>query len=296
MAQQGIPEEQLQQFAQQAEEMRKAYQDSALQYAENMQKQLIDDWENYEGQKTVQMGYRECSKLGNFVVRSEWDGTKIENEICDLQTIFPAPGVNRIKDHKKDVFIYAPIVTVEEIQRKYGVDELDESSVGDFKNGTFKPSATGWSASIAAAVQTARQKLQPNSTNPASGYALLIHAYMPDRTEIEYEDYQYDDKGIRKYREDGVPETKKEKRQKFTTGYKRVTIVKDHEGWILEESENGTREASPPFLEMVNFEQANDFFGVSDLKMIQDPMGRINQSVSNLHDNLRLTGNDLFRC
>jgi len=61
----------------------------------------------------------------------------------------------------------------------------------------------------------------------------------------------------------------------------------------LDESPNRYKDGLPPFLEIKNNSQPNDFYGISDMCMIEDLVTRVNMSASNLNDNLRLTGNPI---
>lgn len=282
-----------------AKDIFQSYKDIVTGYAQKIQKELIKDWKESRMQSYGKQGYRENTKTGNFVLKSTWDSKKqrMINIACDIRTIFPTPGVYTIKGHTDDPFIYAPIMSVEKVRRTYNIEEIDEDAIGDYdEKGLFSYNATqGWMADIKATLKTAVEKLTSKDGEKSSGSCVVLECYMPDnKSTTEYYDNEYNEDGTKRLDDAGNEIKAKKSRQKFASGYKIVTIVEGHQDWILDERENLYKDGLPPFPEMRNCEQANDFYGVSDIYMVSDLIYRININASNIQDNSDLTGNPIL--
>jgi len=287
-----------------AEEEFNKYRDKCTGYAQKMQTQLTSDWGESKMPEYNRQAYRANCIYGNAVIKSSWDSQtkKIVNNICDIRTIFPTPGINTIAEHINNPFIYASLMPVSEVMRIYNIDKIDPDAIGEYdqKSGTLNFSSnikTGWMASIGAAIKTTYTGLfrreGEKDKKLVEGYCQVIECYMPDYSEEEYDDYIYDDNGIKQYDDEGKLKTVNKKRKKFASGHKIVTIIKDNPGWILAEEENRYKDGLPNFFELKNNTQPNDFFGISDITIAEDIIDRINVGASNINDNLRLHGNPI---
>lgn len=302
----GVKQIQEEEAKKQAQEAFDQYRDKCAGFAQKMQKQLINDWEDSGMPEYNRQMYRNNGIFGNALVKSSWDSTKkrFVNTVCDIRTIFPTPGINTVKEHVNSPFIYAPVMPVSEVMRIYGVDNIEPDAIGEYdnSNGTLKFSATmktGWVAQISASIKTSytgmfnkRRVDEVQGKKLREGYCQVIECYMPDGTEEEYQDYLYEKDGSKIF-EDGKPKVENKKRKKFASGYKIVTIVKNNPGWILAETENKYEDGLPNFFEIKNNAQSGDFYGISDITMIEDPIDRINVLSSNINDNIRLHGNPI---
>lgn len=282
------------------------YKKECANYAQQMQKQLINDWKNTNMPELNRQMYRSACVYGTAVMKSVWDSRqkKMINTICDIRTIFPTPGITRIKDHVHNPFIYATVMSVDEIKRTYNIEYIEPDAIGDYDatSGTLKyayGTTTGWSAVMTSAIKSVTSILNKKGDDKPKeekkdGYCLVIECYMPaEDMDENYEDNDYDEKGARKVDANGNPVKITKTRKKFPNGHKIVTVIKNNPDWILDESPNKYKDGLPPFPEIKNNSQPNDFYGISDMCMIEDLVTRVNMSASNLNDNLRLTGNPI---
>jgi len=301
--QEGSQEEQSHQAA---EDALKEYRDHCTTFAQKMQRQLIDDWNDSGMPEYNRQMYRQNGYIGNAIVKSVWDSksNKITNTICDIRTIFPTPGIDTIKGHVHSPFIYAPVMPLSDVRRIYGIDNIEPDAIGEYDsgNGTIKYSSdtkTGWLSVVNAAMKTAyntvfkRNKDEIQGNKVVEGYCQVYECYMPDDSEEEYQDYLYDKDGTKIKDADGSDKVKTKIRNKYSTGHKVVTVIKNNPDWIIAEEPNNYKYGLPPFFEIKNNAQANDFYGISDLEMLPDIISCINLSASNFNDNLRLHGNPI---
>ena len=106
----------------------------ASEYSQKMQRQLVDNWSDDKMQPKARMTYREKTKTGTVFIKSVFDfeSRKIKNEICDLTTIYPSPNISTIEKHTTEPFIYAPILSLGEVEKQYGINanEIEEGAIG----------------------------------------------------------------------------------------------------------------------------------------------------------------------
>ena len=276
-----------------ANEAMEALQTKLNDYAEKLQRQLIDTFKSGSLFAKLRIGYREKGIAGTFIMKSVFDPERktIINEPVDYTTIFPSPNCDSIEAHSEsgEPFCYAPIVSSKKIKKQYKIDELEYNALGDLddtKKFRFR-SEIGFAAKTQAVIK----QILGATTKDKDGYCLLIECYMPDdNSEIEFQDNLYNEDGQKVYEDDGItPKNETKKRKQFPSGFKRVTVVKGHKDWILDEVDNPY--GYPPFVMTKNAEQLGDFWGISDIQVVEDLIIRLNISSSNVHDNLRLTGN-----
>jgi len=275
--------------ASQADEAMEVFREKLDAYADKTQRELLSTFKKTDMASKMRMGYREKGKTGSFIMKSVLAANgEIINQPVDYTTIFPSPNCDSIEAHTEqgEPFCYAPIVSTRRIKKKYNIDHLHPKSVGDYdEDRKFKfRHETGF----AAAVMTRIKNAVTGEEKTKEGYGLLIECYMPDDSEVDFEDYVYGEDGEKIYEGDEA-KTEKKKRKKFPSGRKIVTIVKGHQNWILAEEE--CKYPTPPFIMTKNAEQLGDFFGITDIQMVEDLIMRLNISASNVNDNLRLTGN-----
>ena len=277
-----------------AEELYEKLKERASEVAKKMQRQLVRTWTDTKMQPKTRMGYREKGKTGIMFVKSVYDEEKkdIINTLVDMTTQFPSPNVPSIEEHTNEPYIYGPIISVSKAKRLYGIDSLEEGATGEYEKLTqYENTEHGFSARARAAV---KRFFHGETGTGRGGYCQPLECYMPASNEmmdVEDEDYKKDENGRMVFDEDEKVKTEKVKKTvpRFPSGYKRVTIIKGHKDWILEEVDNPYKR--PPFFESRNIPQAGDFFGISEIKNIEDLIMRMCNSASNLNDNLRITGN-----
>jgi len=283
------------------------YRNQCTIFAQKMQRQLIKDWNESGMPEYNRQMYRNNGICGNSIIKSVWDSDKNEivNTVCDIRTIFPTPGINKIKEHINSPFIYAPVMPISEVMRIYGVNQIEPDSIGEYDSNTGQIKfsygmKTGWAATISASLRTAytgifrkRDKDELQGEKLKEGYCQVIECYMPDDSEEEYQDYVYDEDGAKTKDDNGDEKLDTKIRKVFHSGHKIVTIIKNNPDWILEEIDNPYKDGLPPFFELKNNAQANDFYGISDIYMMEDLIDRINVSASNINDNLRMHGNPI---
>jgi hypothetical protein len=263
----------------------------ATNYSKNIQKLLVKTWLDLKMQAISRMIFREKGKTSLGTIKSLYnpETKQIDVEICDITTLFPSPGINRIADHIDEPFIYRVVMSTEKVKRLYDVEDIKDSAIGDvdaFKVFEVK-NDVGAIAALAANIKAWAEKLLPAKKNKG-GHCCVVECYMPDYEEIEYEENEYQEDGSKKI-VDGKEVTIQKTRKKYASGHKRVTIIEGHDGWVIEESENIY--VRPPFYKNRNYQQAGDFYGMSEIQMIEDLIMKINISAANVHDNLRLAGN-----
>ena len=261
-------------------------------YADKLQREIVKTFKDTDMFAKMRMGYREKGTTGFFILKSVFDPErkKIVNEPVDYTTIYPSPNCDNIESHTEmgEPFCYAPIVSTKWIKKRFNIEHIESEAIGEYdeqRKFKFKHEF-----GLGAKIQTLFKRVLASGAKEKEGYVLAIECYMPaDPNEMgEFDDYVYDDDGRVLYEED-KPKTEKKQRAKFTRGQKRVTIVKGHKDWILEEVENVY--PNPPFIMTKNAEQLGDFWGITDIQMVEDLIMRLDISASNVHDNLRLTGN-----
>jgi hypothetical protein len=259
-------------------------------YAEKIQRELIAVWNDTKMQKKQRIGYRENGKTGNMFFKSEFDPKekKWKNINIDLSTIYPAPNIESIEAHvdAEEPFIFAPVMTVDKVKKRYGVTKLDEGSLGSYDDLKTFSYETSFLNKVKAGIKA---KLEQMGNNVKGTHVILIECYMPDNAESEVDVTDYNEKGAKKLDEEGNEIKKKVTRKNFESGFKRVAIVLDHKDWILEEVENKFKR--PPIFGTVNYQQVGGFYGISEIQNIEDLITIMNVSASNFNDNLRYTGN-----
>lgn len=257
-------------------------------YADKLQRELVKTFKDTDMFSKMRMGYREKGTTGNFVLKSVYDPTqkKIINEPIDYSAIYPSPNCDNIESHTTmgEPFCYAPIVSTKLVKKRYGIEFIESEAIGEYDEA--KKFKYRHQIGMGAKIQTFFKRVLESGVKDKEGYVLPIECYMPSDEEVEFDDYVYDDDGQLLYESEDKPKTEKKKR---SIKSKRVTIIKGHKDWIVEEVEN--LYPSPPFMMTKNAEQLGDFWGVTDIQMVEDLIMRLDISASNVHDNLRLTGN-----
>ena len=292
-------ESQDEQLAEQANNIYEQMKSEMSEYTAKMQRQMIEDWHDWEMPNKLRMLTRDKFKIGNAFIKSEYipgDKEKIENTICDSTTIYPSPNCDTIESHKFEPFIYAPILSVKEVEEKYGIpsDAIKESALGVFAElKQYQTTTSGFSAKVMAWGKSFFER------GKSGKHVIILECYMPANMEEEIEEYERDDyerndTGELRYDENNktIPIKIPDQRPLFPSGYKRVTIILGHSNWIVEEIDNPYK--LPPFFEMKNFAQAGDFYGISDIQNIEDMIMRIDRNSSDVYDSARLTGNPIL--
>jgi len=265
-------------------------------YTSKLQREMVQKWVKLKMQGKMRQLYREKAKTGTVLMKIVFDPAKkkINNTICDLTTIYPHPDCASVEYHTIEPFIYAPILSLERIENMYNIpkDAIPDEAIVETNDRLVlaEDTETGASASLWGAI-----KRMFAGKKKRHKYCIVLECYMPANS-ADYEEYKdsvpvEDDNGKFTYDENNEP-VKKEvtrKKKKFASGYKRVTVILNHEDWIIDEADNVYQR--PPFFELRNFQQSGDFWGISELQMVEELMMKMNVSASNINDNLRLTGN-----
>lgn len=282
----------------QANQAYEALKEEASEYASKMQRQIVDDWRESGMQEINRMLYREKKKTGIMIMKSEYDPetNKPKNTKCHITTIFPSPNVESIEAHKYEPFIFAPIVSIKEVEARYGIDAdaISEDALGVFEKLQQRGGmTTGFGSRVKAAIANVFKKDKSNQ------YVVLLECYMPadsdkDVEEYDKDDYAKDENGDLRYSEtnEPIPEKVKETRPTFPSGFKRVTVILNHPGWIIEESDNPYKR--PPFFASRGYAQAENFWGISELQNVEDLIMRLNRGASDVYDNLIYTGHPIL--
>ena len=264
------------------------------EYGQAMQRELVKIWKTTEMHSKNQKLFRECGKVGIACLKSVYDSAKkeIKNEECDLASLFPSPNVDSIPAHaeKREPFIYAVVMSVDQVRKKYGVEAIDEAAIGEHDDHkVFKHKTAGYRERIYAAVKSA---LEFTKKEKDGTHVIVLECYVPDdETKIDVDIPEFDDDGVVIRDENGNEKTRKEPRKKFASGFKVVTVIVNHHDWIIAEHENLYENGRPPFFPMVNYPQLGSFYGISEIKNIADLIMRVNNSLSNIDQNLKYTGN-----
>ena len=283
---------------------------AANEYAKKVQRELITIWHDTRMMGKLRTGFRENGIKGTYIHRSLYDKDKHEwqETVCDMLSIIPNPTAFDMEGCYKSWFIYAPVMSVQDIYKRYGVwvepESQDEAELGQYV-GMLKKGVRG--------VQRVLNNSFGNDSSTKdkrTGFAVLIECWMADG-EAEMEEVlvnEYDDDGSRievagskQYESTGngqeqieVPGSAKYKkksvqRRKYPNG-KVVTIARGDKNRILEVKTNSYGPRFP-FMRTVNYERAGDFYGTSEGKNIEDQNLMLNQIISNVNDNARFTGN-----
>jgi len=264
----------------------------ANDYTTKIQRECISIWQKTRMMAKLRMGFREHGIKGTWMLRSLYDpeDNTFQNTVCDLLSIIPNPTAFSMADCYKSWFIYAPVKSVKDVYKKYGVwvepESQDEAELGQYI-GMLKKGVRGVQRVLNYAFGG-----DDSTVDKKSGFVVLIEYWMADG-EQEMEEYEVEDRdedGVTIKNDDGSKKMKPGgKRAKYPHG-KVVTIARNQPGLILAEKPNSYGPRFP-FFRTVNYERAGDFFGTSEGKNIEDQMLMNNQSISNINDNIRYTAN-----
>ncbi len=247
-------------------------------YAEQIQRELINIWRDTKMDIKIQEAYREHGVKGKHLTKSIYDPDEgeFDNEIKDIFTIFPDPFKDSVEEASKSWFIDASIVSVRDFKKEYGIDVEPEGDLNEYtRSYTYRK-------------QTGESEVVTEEGDKREGHVLVIEHYSPDVTEEEYEDYEYDDDGLKK--KDKNDEYLKQIKTRLKYPYGRVvTIVRNLDARIIRDSANPY--SLLPYFETTNYKRAGDFWGMSEGKQVEAHIRMKNQILSNINDNIRLTGN-----
>lgn len=285
------------------EEFETEIKDRANKYGHGLQAEMIKQWRQDGLQKLMRCVYRTKGIAGTDFVNIEFDGQKIITEVCGIYHIFPTPGIFSIREHTRDPFIYAPIMTVSKAKEKYGLEDIGKGAVNSQKELSkelHENLGTGGIIRSAINFGNAMRKKASGEKSADDDSCIPLRCYMPagDETE-EYEDEELvlDDNGEIVYgTENDVVEkqTVTKTRLKFPSGYKCVVIIYGHKNWIVKEYDcpyAPYEKPQPPFVRIAGYLPYDDFWGVSEIKQIENIIAQICLVVSNLSDVIRKTGN-----
>lgn len=278
----------------------------ANDYAKQIQRECVSIWQSTKMMNKIRSGFREHGIKGTFMFRSLYDlkTEKFQNTVCDILSIVPNPSAFSMEDCYKTWFCYAPVVSVEEVHKRFGVwvdaESEDEADLGQYI-GMLKKGVRG-------VQKVLNHTFGGDSHDKRSGFVVLIEQWMSDDSMEDYEDYEYNADGTRipidgskEYEATGNGKEQVEiegsekykmktnKRRKYEHG-RVVTIVRNKKDLIMSEKPNGYGPRFP-FFRTVNYERAGDFYGISEGKNIEDQNLMANQSISNINDNIRFTAN-----
>lgn len=263
----------------------------ANEYATKIQRECVSIWHKTRMMAKIRTGFREHGIKGTWMLRSLYDPEEntFQNTGCDLLSIIPNPTAFNMRDCYDSWFIYAPVMSVKEAYKKYGVwlepESQDEAELGQHI-GMLKKGVRGVQKVLNYAFGG------DNSTQDKKrGFVVLIECWMADQEqEMETVDLEErDEDGVTILDEAGKKKTRPKERRKYPNG-KVVTIARNTPGTILAEKPNSYGKRFP-FFRTVNYERDGDFYGTSEGKNIEDQMLMNNQSISNINDNIRYTAN-----
>jgi hypothetical protein len=275
----------------------------ASSFADGMTKELVKHWKHKNMQYVIREMYRKKGVAGTWFLKTWFDGEKKE-ELCDIQSIFPSPGVNSIPDHKTEAFIYAPIITARKAKLDFGIEELEPNALNSLgglrKERNPETGVSHWMTQAMTVGRSVIDKLTGKSITEDNGFVMPIYCYMPanddDFLEVKEEKPVVTDGEVKVNLEAGAVEKEEvvNRQDKFPSGYKCVTILFGHQDWIVSEEDcpyapHGFPQ--PPFVRMAGYLPSDDFWGVSEIKQIGDLISQVCLSASNLSDVLRFTGN-----
>lgn len=287
--------EENEEIAEQAQVALDIFRDRLNEYGDSVQREIISILKENKMLYKAQELYREKSKHGDGCLRSELNSEtqKWTTEICDATTIFPAPSINTIEDHPKhkEPFIYATVMTVAKAMQEFNLDAIDKAAIGEHTNDNLFKVKTTYTEKVKAAIRSA-----VDSKSQLKEYVYVIRCYMPDfeEEEIEVDMPVYDEDGKSKLDDNGEQITEKVNRRKYSTGFKVVTVIKDHQDYVVAEKENLYKDGIPPFRKIKNYAQANSFFGVSEFKHIEDFIIHASALLSAAQDNQKYFGNPML--
>ncbi|MCP4493192.1 MAG: hypothetical protein GY820_38710 [Gammaproteobacteria bacterium] len=279
----------------QAEKMLEGLKERMNEYSASQQRELVDIWKRTGMHGKSQRLYREMGKTGDGILKSVFDQetNEFKNIETDLMSHYPSPNCDSIAAHadEKEPYIFATVMSVDRVREIYGIDGIDKAAIGEHDElKIFKHSTAGYRARIQAAVKSA---LSFGKQENQGNHVIVLECYMPDdgQATVDIDLPDFGDDEIQKVDDDGKPETKKGQRKQFASGFKIVTIVLNHQGWIVDERENQYRDGRPPFFKKTNYQQLGAFHGTSEVKHIFDLIVRVCQGVSSASDNVKYTGN-----
>lgn len=276
-------------------------------YSHGMQKEMVKNWRKLKMQKLLRTIYREKGIKGTDFIRIEkdQDKDKIINEVCGIYHIFPTPGLYSIEEHTRDPFIYAPTMTANKAKEVLGITAIGKGALRTEKEAIEELHINHGVTDTPAKPQTmgkvVREGMRGDMKKKASDTVIILRCYMP----ADMDDFEEYDTEVYVKNEDGTvqidvdrgkvnKQTKKDTKSKFPSGYKCVVIILDHTDWIVDEYDcyyapHG--EPQPPFVRIAGYLPNKSFWGVSEIKQIDNLIAEICLVVSNLADVIRLTGN-----
>ena len=258
--------------------------DFANDYAKGVQRELVDQWGESGMNELIKEGFREFNIKGNLMLKSVYDEEErtFVNEIVDLYACYPDPSADSMKDCHNTFFIYAPVMTVEEVKRVYGAEVDAEGDLDDMQYYSYRSNEKGLKGVVNA--------IKNGMTNDKRGHVLVLEYYCPDLTEEEYEDYEYNPDGTNAMDSEGHKIKQMQSRMKYPNG-RIITIARSKKNMILRDVANPYKRY--PFFEGTNYKPSGDFWGTSEGRNIEDHIRIKNQIISNINDNIRFTGNPI---
>lgn len=275
-------------------------------YSHGMQKDMVKNWRKLKMQKLLRTIYREKGIKGTEFIRIEKDPykDKIINEVCGIYHIFPTPGLHSIEEHTRDPFIYAPTMTANKAKEMFGITSIGKGALRTEKEAIEELHSNHGITDTTKQVsmgRVVREGMRGEMKKKSSDTVIVLRCYMP----ADMEDFEEYDTEVYVKNEDGTvqidinrgqvnKETKKDTRSKFPSGYKCVVIILDHTDYIVDEYDcyyapHG--EPQPPFVRIAGYLPDKSFWGISEIKQIDNLIAEICLVVSNLADVIRLTGN-----
>lgn len=281
----------------QAEKALESFKERLDEYSESIQRELVRIWEDTKMHSKNQRLFREMGATGTSGVKSVFDAEKKKfvNSEIDLLSLKPSPNCDSILDHavKGEIFIYETVMTVDQIKKEFQIEAIDEQALGTFDDQQiFRTRTPGYREQLKAAVKSTLEFTKDKK----GSHCIVLEAYMPDDGDqtIDIKLPEYDADGFEVKDDEGNVKTKPGKRKRFPSGFKVVTIIYNHKGWILREEENLYKDGRPPFFLKRNYPKMGKFHGTSEIKHIFDLVQRVNGLCSAMSDNIKYFGNPML--
>lgn len=245
----------------------------AKEYAEGLEWEFDDIWETTKMPRKNKELFRNMKGYGNGIIKSvKAEGEdRIINEIVDIFTVFPDPFSSSIRDCEETFFIHAPIVYTSYIKENYGVEVKSEGELDAYRSFQFaqqvKQNPTGDGAPSTPVSDTEYERVDQLETT--SGIAPKIEG-QAQLIEIWYAD----------------PDTKKYPKGRVTT------IARNLKDMILYDAPREYKYI--PFFGTKNYSESSSFWGRPEAEQIKTISKAVNMIISQVVDNIRLTGNPKY--
>jgi len=272
------------------EELSQEYLDAIQEYAEGLEREFDEQWKRLKMNRKNRENFRNMKTYGNGIIKSVKKKGKDEltAEVVDIFTLLPDPTAGSIDDCFESFLIHAPIMYVHEIKRKWKVDVKPEGVLNNFRSYQFSKAVAEApsGADMTAVSDTTEARVEQIEKVRGEEYTIEDQAQV---IECWFADDATKEETVESVTIEGV-ETVTMTRPVPKYPFGRVVVIAPNlKDVILEDYASDYPKF--PFFMAKNYSEAGSFWGRPEYKQIETLIKAENMVVSQIVDNIRLTGN-----